>query len=71
MGQNDKGTKYNCLSLICRDGGRLEHFVENIGVIPEEDSQIFINKLNSGFNAKQLKNQSVTAAVLDIDNTDW
>jgi len=26
---------------------------------------------HNGFNAKQLKNQSVTAAVLDIDNTDW
>jgi len=26
---------------------------------------------HNGFNAKQLKNQSVTAQVLDIDNTDW
>ena len=25
----------------------------------------------NGFNAKQLKNQSVTAAVLDVNNTDW
>ena len=71
MGQNDKGTKYNCLSLICRDGDKLEQFAENIGVIPQEDSQIFINKINSGFNAKQIKNKSVTAAVLDVHNTDW
>ena len=26
---------------------------------------------HNGFNAKQLKNQSVTAAVLDVNNTDW
>ena len=26
---------------------------------------------HNGFNAKQLKNQSVTAAVLDVHNTDW
>ena len=26
---------------------------------------------HNGFNAKQLKNQSVTAAVMDINNTDW
>jgi len=71
MGQNDKGTKYNCLSLICRDGDKLEQFAENIGVIPQEDSQIFINKINSGFNAKQLSNQRKTAAVLDVNNTDW
>ena len=71
MGQNDKGTKYNNLSLICRDGDKLEQFAENIGVIPEENSQIFINKLNSGFNAKQIKNKGVTDLVLDIHNTDW
>ena len=71
MGQNDKGTKYNCLSLICRDGDKLEQFAENIGVIPQEDSQIFINKLNSGFNAKQIKNKRVTDLVMDIHSTDW
>ena len=32
-------------------------------------NDIVVNQ--NGFNAKQLKNQSVTAAVLDVHNTDW
>ena len=36
---------------------------------PKQFSDIVVNP--SGFNAKQIKNQNVTAAVLDIDNTDW
>jgi len=27
--------------------------------------------INNGFNAKQIKNQNVTAAVLDVNNTNW
>ena len=36
---------------------------------PKQFSDIVVNP--SGFNAKQIKNQNVTAAVLDVNNTDW
>lgn len=36
---------------------------------PKKTNGIVIN--HSGYNEKQIKNQNVTAAVLDIDNTDW
>lgn len=36
MGQNDQGTVYDDLELICRNGEKLENFMQNIGkVIPK------------------------------------
>lgn len=36
---------------------------------PKQSNSIVVN--HSGFTAKQLKNQNITASVLDIHNTDW
>jgi len=40
-------------------------------VYPKDKPANAIVVNHNGFNAKQLKNQSVTAAVLDVNNTDW
>lgn len=34
MGQNDNGKKYNCISLICRDGSHVERFAGNSAQAP-------------------------------------
>ena len=33
MGKNDQGTVYDCLTLICRSGDKLEWFINNIGSV--------------------------------------
>lgn len=39
MGQNDAGTVYDDLTLICRSGDKLEWFAQNIGAVQPMNSQ--------------------------------
>jgi len=33
IGKNDRGTRYDDLELICREGEKLEQFAHNLGVV--------------------------------------
>lgn len=60
MGVNDQGTKYNDLTLICRNGEKVENFISLASVVPQMPAS-----------DKKQNRADITAAVMDVNNLDW
>lgn len=60
MGMNDRGERYDDLTLICRNGENVEKFIERQYAVPVQPQP-----------SKADNRAALTDAVMDVHNTNW